>query len=304
MIQETPRIGFAGFGEVGYQMAIGFEETGLRHKVAYCNGHRNKPPYSEQFRQRARSAGVELVSTLHEVAEKSDFLFSCVTGEVGLEVAKQIAPFFNSQKLYIDVNNSSPQDKEMAALAINSRGGHFVDAAIVGPPLVKKHMVPIWASGDGAEEFKKVMGKYGMNIEIIPGKAGTAAMLKTIWQVFTKGLQGLLWETILAAHKAGVDLKAHPHPPIETGSEPIVITLPDFLICHAGIHAARKAGELRGAAEALRRLGIEPIVTEAASKRLAKCAEFNLKEQFGGQIPAEGYQAMIQAIERAGINVT
>ncbi|MFC1917279.1 NAD(P)-binding domain-containing protein [Chloroflexota bacterium] len=297
-------IGFIGFGEVGYHLALGFEEEGLRDKVAYCRGQRNKPPYSEQFRQRAKNVGVELADTLKELIEKCDLLFSCVTGEVGLKVAKQVAPLLDSRKMYVDCNNSAPQDKEMAALAINARGGRFVDAALVGPPLVKKHKTPFLVSGDGAGEFQELMIPYGMDIEIIPGKAGTAAMLKTIWQVYTKGLQGLLWETILAAEKAGVDLVAHPHPPVKFGSETINVTLSDYLICHGGIHAARKADELKLAAGVLRNLGIEPMVAEAASKRLAKVAEFNLKKHFDGEIPSAGYRAMIEVIKRTGTDVT
>lgn len=298
MTRLTPKIGFIGFGEVAYHMASGFHEAGLRDKVAYCRGPKNKPPYTEAFRQRARTVGVELVPTLEDVVKRSDCIFSLVTGVVSLEVARQVAPFLDPRILYVDANNSPPQAKEMAALAVNARGARFVDAMLIGAAQVKKHQVLIWASGDGAEEFKTAMSQYGMNIELISEKAGAASMLKSIWEVLTKGFQGLLWEMLLAAHKAGIDLKAHPYPSIETGAEPINFTIPEYLVWHSGIHAARKAGELRLVGEELRRLGIEPIVTEAASERLAKLAEFNLKEQFGEKPVPEASRVMTEAIER------
>jgi len=300
MAPATPRIGFIGFGEVAYHMALGLEEAGLKDKAAYCNGGRNKPPYSEEFRQRARTVGVELVSTLEDLARKSDLLFSLVNGEVSLEVARQVSPFLGSHQLYVDFNNSVPQAKEMAALAVNATGASFVDVMIVGPAILQKHRIAVWASGNGVEQFRKIMSEYGMKIEAISAKAGAASTLKTIWEVYTKGLQGLIWETMLAAHKAGVDLKAHPFPPVKYGDEVINFTISEFLFWHSGIHAARKSGELGLIGEELRRLGVEPMITEAASKRLAKVAEFGLQKNFGGAMPSEPSRTLLEALDQIG----
>jgi hypothetical protein len=52
---------------------------------------------------------------------------------------------------------------------------------------------------------------------------------------------------------------------------------------------------------------MEPIVIEAAAKRLESLAEYNLKEYFKAKMPGEGYQAMLKAIDEinkeAGISV-
>ncbi len=307
MISKAPRIGFIGFGEVAYLMAQGLKKAGLSDMVAYCGGPKHKPPYSEEFRQRAGMVGVELVAALEDLVKKSDYLFSLVTGGVSLQVAQQVAPLLDSRILYVDMNNSPSQAKEMAAVAVKARKARFVDVMIVGSPIASKHEVPLWASGDGAEEFRAAMSRYGMNIEIVSTKAGAASALKTIWQVLSKGIQALLWETILAARKVGVDLKAHPIPPQNSGDKSIdaqieaANTIYEYLVWHSGIHAARKSGEMKAIAEELRRLGIEPIMTEAASKRLATVAEFNLKEKFGAETPLpDASRTMTEAIERSG----
>ena len=73
--------------------------------------------------------------------------------------------------------------------------------------------------------------------------------------------------------------------------------LPQFQIMHGGLRAERKAGELRELSRAIREWGIEPLLVEAAAKRLDKIAGFNLKERFKSEMPAGGYQEMIKAIE-------
>lgn len=68
--------------------------------------------------------------------------------------------------------------------------------------------VLMYISGDGAEEFKVVMSKYGMNIEIVPGEVGKATMLKTLGSMFYKGVQALFWELAHSARKIEADLNA------------------------------------------------------------------------------------------------
>lgn len=300
MAESAPRIGFIGFGEVAYGLAQGFNEVGLS-QAAYVNGKRHHPPYDESFRKKAGSAGVELVATMSELVGKSDVIFSCVIGPANLEVAREAARFVRPGVVFVDLNNSPPQAKESAAEAINQRGGSYVDAALVGPARTKKHKAPFWASGDGAAKLKALMEPHGMNITIVPGKAGTAAMLKTIRQVFQKGLQALMWETLIAAYKAGIDPKSVDLMTLHSGSQKLNFVIPDEQVCHAGFHAERKAAELQGSVDVLRQLGVEPLVTEGAARRLAKLASFDLKSHFDA-VPSD-YQAMLKAMEQSGKGV-
>lgn len=307
MLPANPRLGFLGFGEVGYHFASGFREDGIRSMTAYSKDPVDpgmSPPYSQAYRERARGVGVEMAMSLEELAQKSDLIISAVHGKVAAEVARQISQYLNRQKMFVDVNNSSPHSKEEAAKAVNSAGASFAGVMIMGGPRVEKHKVFMYASGDGAAEFKKVMSAYGMNIHVVEGGPGAAGMIKTLWEVVTKGYQAIWWEILLAMDKAGLDPKKYPYPPARVGKEWIHFTISDELTCHAGIHAARKSGELEEVAETLRELGIDPIVTEAASKRLAKVAEFKLKELFKGEIPEGGPREMIDLLKKKEVRLS
>jgi len=292
MIAENPRIGFIGFGEVAYYLSKGLKGAGIKQIKAV-----DRPVYTEIVRKRARDAEVELMLTLEELVEWSELLISAVWGNLSLDVAREASHFMTSSKMFADLNNSSPQAKTAAAELVNAKGAKFVDIALMSVPKEEGHKAPMYVSGDGAEEFKAVMSKYGMNIQIVPGEAGKAMTIKTLWSIHTKGTQALLWELVLAAHKVGVDICAHEPLIQKTAMGDLVFSIPQWLVMHAGLHAERKSNELREIATAMREWGIEPIVIEAAAKRLESVAQYSLKDYFE-EMPAEGYQAMLKAIDK------
>ncbi|MBT9143829.1 MAG: hypothetical protein DDT29_02241 [Dehalococcoidia bacterium] len=293
MISENPKIGFIGFGEVAYYLSKGLKGAGIKQIKAV-----DQPIYSEIVRNRARDAEVELALTLEELVMRSELLISAVWGNLSLEVAREAAHFMTSDKMFADLNNSSPRAKKLAAEAINAKGAKFIDIGLMAIPKEEGHKALMYVSGDGAEEFKAIMSKYGMNIQIVPGEAGKAMTIKTLWSIHTKGTQALLWELVLAAHKVGVDLSAHEPLIQKTAMGDLVFSIPQWLVMHAGLHAERKSNELREIAEAMREWGIEPIVIEAAAKRLESVARYSLKDYFKAEMPAEGYQAMLKAIDK------
>lgn len=292
MISKNPRIGFIGFGEVAYYIAKGLKGAGIKQIKAV-----DQPTCNDIVQKRAAEAGVELVSNLGELISWSEIVVSSVWGNISLKVAEEAAGFVSSGKIFADLNNSSPQAKTAAAELINAKGAKFVDVALMSVPKEEGHKTPMYVSGDGAEDFKSIMGKYGMNIQVVPGEAGKAMTIKTIWSIHTKGTQALLWELILTAHKVGIDIGVHEPLIQKTSMGDMVFSIPQWLIMHAALHAERKSHELREIAAAMREWGVEPMVIEAAAKRLESLAEYNLKDYFNAEMPDEGYRAMLKAID-------
>src|SRR5262249_49883322 len=60
-------------------------------------------------------------------------------------------------------------------------------------------------------------------------------------------------------------------------------------------HGERRSRELDEVAATLRAIGVEPLMTEAASRRQAWCASLDLLTGFGGKAP-EDYRAVVRAI--------
>src|SRR5688572_29462416 len=105
---ESPPLGIIGFGEVGYYTAKGLRQAGYGDIYAYNNGERNRPPYTDAFRNRADEIGVVLVDSLKELAAGSRVLFSATSPATALSVAKQAAPHVGTQHIYTDINSCGP----------------------------------------------------------------------------------------------------------------------------------------------------------------------------------------------------
>jgi 3-hydroxyisobutyrate dehydrogenase-like beta-hydroxyacid dehydrogenase len=296
-LSTNPIIGFIGFGEVAYYLSRGLRKEGVEHILAYARSMA-KPGYGEGIRHRAQEAGVELTPTLEELVTRSELVISAVYGHVALEVAEDAARFIHPGSLFADLNNAPPSAKKQGAEVIHAKGAKFVDIGLFETPARAEHKALMVVSGDGAELFKEVMSKYGMNIEVIPGEAGKATTIKTLANIYIKGIQALCLELALSAYQAGVDLDL---------LGPLVVrpvaTLPReqdmaFWIVRGGLYATRKAAELQDMLETIEGWGIDPIMMKATIQRLNLIAQYELKDHFRAGLSLEDYQAMLEAMHK------
>jgi 3-hydroxyisobutyrate dehydrogenase-like beta-hydroxyacid dehydrogenase len=299
MTSTNPTIGFIGFGEVAYYLSRGLSKEGVERILAYARSIA-KPGYGEVIRQRAQEAEVELMPTLAELVTRSELVISAVYGHVALEVAEDAARFIHPGSLFADLNNAAPSAKQRGAEVIHAKGAKFIDIGLFETPARAGHKALMIVSGDGAEPFKEVMSQYGMNIEVIAGEAGKATIIKTLANIYIKGIQALCLELALSAYQAGIDLDL---------LGPLVVrpvaTLPReqemaFWIVRGGLSAARKAAELQDLIETMEGWGIDPIMMQATVKRLDVVAQYELKDHFKAGLSLEDYQAMLDAMDKIG----
>jgi 3-hydroxyisobutyrate dehydrogenase-like beta-hydroxyacid dehydrogenase len=295
MISQTPIIGFIGFGEVAYNVSIGLKESGIEHILTYTRGV-NIPHRRPEIGIRAQRAGVELTQTLEELVSKSEIVISAVHGDVALDFAEEAARFILPERIFADLNNATPAAKVLGSEMINANGGKFVDIGLFETTTRVKHKALMYVSGDGAEEFKSIMSPYGMNIELIPGGAGKATTIKTLANIYIKGIQALCLEVAISAQKTGID-------PDILG--PLLVrpvrTLPKedemaFWILRGGLSASRKVPELQGIVHTLKEWDVDPIMVEATLNRLTLAASFNLSDQLLSEMELDDYQAIIKAM--------
>ena len=292
MTSENPIIGFIGFGEVGYHLSKGLKKEGIEHILAY-----SRSIAESNCIKRAEDAGVELIPTLNDLAARSEILISAVHGNVALEVAKDAASYINPGAIFADLNNATPSAKKLAAEVINAEGAQFVDIGLFEPPAQSGHKALMYVSGDGAEQFKEVMSKYGFIIEVLPGEPYKATVIKTLANIYMKGVQAVCLEVAVSAHKAGIDLEILG--PLVTRP---VASLPKdkilaFWATRGGLSAARKTAELQDIVRAMKEWGVDPIMMEATIKRLNLIAESTLKDYLDEMHPYD-YKAISEAIDK------
>jgi 3-hydroxyisobutyrate dehydrogenase-like beta-hydroxyacid dehydrogenase len=298
MTSKNPRIGFIGFGEVAYHFSRGFKEDGIQEIFAYDKNAKERTK-GEIVRRRAREVGVELVPDLRRLVGQSHVIFSAVWGSTALKVAGQAASLVRAGQFYCDINNTAPSVKTRGAEMLNAKGAKYVDLALFMAPDRDRQKSFMLASGDGSRPLKRIMAPYGMKPEVVPGGAGRATTIKTLANIYYKGIQALCLELALTAWKVGID----PQLLAPLVVKPVELLLKEeemaFWIVRGIVHAERKAAELESIIKAVREWGVKPIMLEATRKRLKTVSDYGLKSYLRGDSRKGADKALLKAIGKA-----
>ena len=292
-MNETPRIGFVGFGEAGYHLAKGLRQAGIAHIAAY--DIQDTP----QIRQRASETQTTLVASNADLAAASDIIFSTVTANQAGAAAAETAPHLSSRHLYADLNSVSPGLKQSLAKTIDASGARFVEVAVMSAVPPHGHKVPMLTGGPAANEFAERMTPFGMKIEVGAAQVGSAAATKMCRSVMVKGIEALLTECVLGATRYGADERVFSSlgeslPGIDWAK------LATYMVGRVVMHGERRAREMEEVAETLRSAGVDPIMAEATVRRMDWSAQMNLKSRFGGKDPAS-YQEFAEVVSEIGV---
>lgn len=298
MTHNKPRIGFIGFGEVAYHFSKGLKQDGIQEIFAFDKNAKDIAK-GEIVRRRAEEAGVELVPDLRQLVSKSDVLFSAVWGGAALKVAERCASFARAGQFFCDINNTAPSVKSRGAEILNAKGAKYVDLALFVAPDGDRHRSYMLASGDGARLFRRTMAPYGMKPEIVPGGAGHATTIKTLANIYYKGIQALCLELAVSAWKVGIDpqlLAPLVVKPVESLPKEEEMA---FWILRGIVHAERKASELQSIIRAVKEWGVDPIMLDATRKRLKTVSNYGLKSTLDGLGRKGSDRALLKAIGKA-----
>jgi 3-hydroxyisobutyrate dehydrogenase-like beta-hydroxyacid dehydrogenase len=149
------------------------------------------------------------------------------------------------------------------------------------------------SSGPAGQRVVDLLVPWGMSIEYVGEKLGTASGIKILRSVLLKGTEALIDEMVLAARSYGLD-EAVLASASKTMTRPFMDTVAS-LTPSGVIHAKRRTEEVEMAAEAVQDAGIEPLMARATVARLRWKEGLGLKEHFKGVIPAN-YEIAIDAI--------
>lgn len=286
-------IGFIGFGEAAYCIALGFSQngtTGIRANDAMMN----HPVMGKQVHARAEEAQVELVEDPKEVARWADVLFAAVPSSFTMDVCNTVKDELRPGQIYADVSASTPGTKVAIWEKIKDSGVLFADAAMLGSLPQDKHRVPITASGNGAEKFKEVMEPLGMRITLAGDKAGAASAIKLVRSIFMKGIASLMIETMQAAD--AYDVTDEIVTSIGKSMDGIPFTQHlDRLVIGSALHCKRRAAELKGSIAMLEEEGIMSEMTVSTKHRLEALEPYQFAEKYVGGKP-KSFAEIIEAI--------
>lgn len=273
-------IGFIGFGEAASSIAEGLRKEGIKKVLAF--DALLKDPLSEKkMTERIRAVGVE-PADIEEVVAKANVIIVAVPSYHAVSAAADVVKYLTTGTLYIDVTTASPAEKEQIADSVKSRGGKFVDGAMMGSLPKYKHKVPMLISGDGIDNFFDLMQPYNMNLTKINKIPGAATSIKFTRSIVAKGLACLIIESLNTAQKFGIE-------------EMIVDSLceifgADFektidrLVSSTITHASRRSHEMKNVVDLLRQTGVSSIMSEASKAKLEWIDSLDVKSRFNDDV--------------------
>jgi 3-hydroxyisobutyrate dehydrogenase-like beta-hydroxyacid dehydrogenase len=263
---KKERVGFIGLGEVGSTFS---REMRSRGAEVYYVDVVDKDP------------GEGIVSLpLKGLIHKSNIILSTVATHVAVEVAEKTAPYLTPDKTYADMNSTSASVKKQIAQIIQPSHANFIEGAILSAVGETGAKASILVSGEKAEEFSRSMNDLGLvNLRYFSGKIGDASQVKMIRSVFSKGVECLLLEMLVAGKRAGVAdylwrdiIDFMTKNSFEKVAENWIKTHP--LACERRYH------EMVQVIETLKEINVEPVMTRGTRDFFERSIRLDLGKQF------------------------
>jgi len=272
----TVKIGFIGFGEVGSLFAKAMHEKGAEIHVydLLLNRHDD----TEKIKERLGIDRIRICS-LEEVITVSDYILSTVTTQVAIEVALECSAKLSRGKTYVDLNSTSPSVKVEINEIIKSSGADFVEGAILGAVGATGARTRILTAGEKGEEIADVLNTLGLNVVYYSSEIGKASMFKMLRSIFSKGLENIIIELLIAGKRAGIEKDLWEDITDFMSGKPFDKIASNWVRTHAPAHE-RRYHEMTQVVETMRDIGIEPIMTSATEAFFRRSLELGFAEEF------------------------
>ena len=264
------RTAVIGIGEVGrcFAPALAPLSDG---PLALCD--RIPSPASKELAHRLNTS---ITSCVADAIAASDLIVSCVHGSSAPAVAEAVAAAGAPEKVLLDFATAPPQVKREAAGLVKSGGHHYVDGAIMGAVSIGGAATQLLAAGDrsaeAVERAENFFQSAGFRLQwLTDGMPGDAASLKLLRSVFTKGMEALAVECLVAAEHFGVR-----HALYDVLADVDAAPLPQYLemlVTTHLLHSARRLTEIEQAEAQLRDAGLPVHLLPGARERSATTAE-------------------------------
>ena len=280
-------IGFVGFGEVASRLAGTLRPHGA--DLAAYDVLLDRAGGPDTLERRAADAPVEFLP-LGQMLARSQIVFSTVTTDVALEAAQACVGHLDGKHVFVDLNATSPAIKRAIATALAPSSASFVEGAILGAIGVTGAQTRILICGNEAENLADTLTRLGLNVGFYGLEIGRASTFKLLRSIFSKGMEALLLESMLAARRAGVG---------DDVWREIVATLDErsfaevggnWMRTHGTAHA-RRYHEMVQVEALLRDLGIDPLVTQATTAFFERSTRLGLSNALQRR-PAETEQVL------------
>jgi 3-hydroxyisobutyrate dehydrogenase-like beta-hydroxyacid dehydrogenase len=273
----SKRIAFVGYGEVASAFSAALVARGAR--VSAYDVLLDQSGGAKRLAARAAGSAVEFCP-LPDALREASYVLSTVTTSVAVEAARSCAPHLKAEQTYLDLNATDPGVKLDIGRVIAPSGAAFVEGAVLGAIGVTGARTEILLGGPHGRRAAGVLaGELGLNVRHYSDEIGKASMFKMLRSVFSKGMEALLIEFLVAGERAGIRDDLWREVTELFAAHSFEKTASNWVRSHATAHA-RRHHEMTQVANVLRQLGVEPTVTAATEAFFRRSGTLGLGEQF------------------------
>ncbi len=264
-VSMSSNLSLIGFGEAGSTFARAGDWAARVYDL------KTDGPARAEMLARYEEAGVTGADSTAEAVRGADAVFSVVTADQALAVARAAAPAFPQDAFYFDMNSVAPDTKRATAAVIDASGGRYVDVAVMAPVNPARMAVPLLVSGPYAEAGAALLADAGFTkVRVVGTEVGRASTIKMLRSVIFKGMEALTAECVLACDRAGVLDEVLG----SLGAE--WPALADYRLDRMMVHGVRRAAEMEESAKTLEALGIDPLMTRGTIARQRQIGSLNI----------------------------
>jgi 3-hydroxyisobutyrate dehydrogenase-like beta-hydroxyacid dehydrogenase len=237
-----------GLGEAGGAISHDLAAAGVRVR-AYDPAVRPADGLIACADEADAARGADLVLSVNSAKAAEDALRAGLLGMGG-------------DAVWADLNTAAPALKRRLGELAAEAGVAFADVSLMAPVPGKGLATPMLVSGTAARAYADLLGPAGAHVTTLDAPAGEAATRKLLRSVFFKGMAAAAMEALHAARQAGLEdwMRAHIADELAAADA----TFAGRLETGSYRHAARRAEEMRAAAELLTELGVPPRISTAS----------------------------------------
>lgn len=189
-------IGIHSPGDMGHALGHAWVKQGF--DVIACLQNR-----SPRTRELSQKAGIREAASLHDLVNQADVVLSILVPAQAEAAAEEIAAAIRETRAnphFVDCNAISPASVIRIANTIQSAGGLFSDASIIGDPPGRAAIPRLYVSGPMADRLQP-LGGDAIVVKSIGPEIGQASGIKMCYAALTKGTFALHYALAMVAHR-------------------------------------------------------------------------------------------------------
>jgi 3-hydroxyisobutyrate dehydrogenase-like beta-hydroxyacid dehydrogenase len=286
------KIGVIGFGEVGFTFCKAMRESGanlLVYDIMLDN-----TDYANRIRKKIKIAGVSYGS-LESVVTGRKYILSTVLTQTAKNVATSCAKYLRAGQIFVDLNSTSPAIKVEIGKIIESTNADFVEAAILGAVGATGANTRILTAGKKGKYVADVLNNTGLNASFYSPEIGKASMFKMLRSIFSKGLENIILELLIAGKRAGIDKDLWDDVTEFMSKKSFEEIAVNWIKTHPMAYE-RRYHEMVQVLETMKEIGIEPIMTASTKDFFKRSASLGIKEAF--DCKPDSFEEVIDFLEK------